>query len=126
MTSDRRRFGLFHNEPNTRHYARGSEVFRVGEPGTTMFAVSGGQVAVMLEGKVVDTLGPDEVFGEMALLDQSTRTATVVAVEDSDLVEIDKTRFYLLVRQNPHFALQLMQLLSDRLRRANALYAETR
>lgn len=46
----------------------------------------------------------------------------MVTLEDTELVEIDKTQFYLLVRQNPPFALQLMQLLSERLRRADALY----
>ena len=60
----------------------------------------------------------------MALLEHKTRAATVVTLAETELVEIDEPQFYILVRQNPHFALQLMQLLSERLRRADALYKE--
>ena len=87
-----------------------------------MYAIKRGQVAILVEGQAVDTLGEEEVFGEMALLEHKTRTATAVTVEETELVEIDEPQFYILVRQNPHFALQLMQLLSERLRRADALY----
>jgi CRP/FNR family cyclic AMP-dependent transcriptional regulator len=69
-------------------------------------------------------LGEEEVFGEMALLEHKTRGATVVVLAETELVEIDEPQFYILVRQNPHFVLQLMQLLSERLRRADALYKE--
>jgi len=45
--------------------------------------------------------------------------------EETELVEIDEPQFYILARQNPHFALQLMQLLSERLRNADALYRQS-
>mgnify|MGYP000387662651 CR=1 FL=1 len=122
MSDEPRRFGLFRNDPNTRHYASGAVVFSQGEEDDTMFAVSRGSVGIEVDGRRVAVLGPDEVFGEMALLEHGPRSATALALEQSELVEIDKTRFYILVRQNPHFALQLMQLLSERLRRADALY----
>lgn len=54
------------------------------------------------------------------------RTATVITLEETELVEIDKAQFYILVRQNPHFALQLMQLLSERLRNADTRYLRSR
>ena len=79
-------------------------------------------VAIMVDGVTVDTLAEDEVFGEMALLEQAARSASAVTLEETELIEIDEAQFYLFVRQNPHFALQLMQLLSERLRRADALY----
>jgi CRP/FNR family cyclic AMP-dependent transcriptional regulator len=87
-----------------------------------MFAIKRGKVAVMVGGKTVDTLGDEEIFGEMALLEHAARTARVVTLEETELVEIDEPQFYIFVRQNPHFALQLMQLLSERLRRPHALY----
>ena len=59
-----------------------------------------------------------------SLLEHKPRAATVVTLEETELVEIDEPQFYILVRQNPHVALQLMQLLSERLRRAHALYQE--
>jgi CRP/FNR family cyclic AMP-dependent transcriptional regulator len=87
-----------------------------------MFAIKRGSVAIMVDANTVDTLSEEEIFGEMALLEHATRTATVVTLEETELVEIDEAQFYIFVRQNPHFALQLLQLLSERLRRADALY----
>ena len=87
-----------------------------------MFAIKRGSVAIMVDANTVDTLTEEEIFGEMALLEHATRTATVVTLEETELVEIDEAQFYIFVRQNPQFALQLLQLLSERLRGADALY----
>ncbi len=122
MSANPRQFLLFRNAPNAVSYAPQSTIFRQGEAGELMYAIRRGKVAVQVRGQTVDTLGEGEIFGEMALLDQATRTATVVTLEETELVPIDKAQFYLLVRQNPHFALQLMQLLSERLRQTHALY----
>ena len=118
------KFGLFRHASHTKVYHPDTTIFRAGEEGHVMYAIKRGQVAILVEGQAVDTLGAEEVFGEMALLEHKTRTATVVTLEETELVEIDEPQFYILVRQNPHFALQLMQLLSERLRRAHALYQE--
>jgi CRP-like cAMP-binding protein len=87
-----------------------------------MFAIKRGRVAIMVAGNTVDILSEAEIFGEMALLERATRAATVVTLEETELVEIDEAQFYILVRQNPPFALQLLKLLSERLRSADALY----
>jgi len=86
-----------------------------------MYAIKRGRLEVLVHGRVIDTLGEDEVFGEMALLEDTTRSATVVALEETELVEIAAAQFHILVRQNPDFALQLMRMLSERLRRSHAL-----
>jgi len=122
VSSSSRKFGLFRNAMKTTVHPSGATIFQERDEGHSMFAIKRGRVAVMVGGTTVDVLGEEELFGEMALLDHATRTATVVTLEETELVEIDKTEFYILVRQNPHFALQLMQLLSERLRRADALY----
>src|SRR5262249_35275250 len=117
-----RKFGLFRNASKTTVYPPGPPSFAEGGEGRRMFAIKRGRVAVMVGGKTVDMLADEEIFGEMALLEHAVRTASVVTLEETELVEIDEPQFYLYVRQNPHFALQLMQLLSERLRRADALY----
>ena len=122
VTSEPRKFGLFRNAVKTMVYPAGTTIFQQGEQGQSMFAIKRGRVAVMVGGNTVDVLSDEEIFGEMALLEDATRTATVVTLQETEIVEIDKAQFYILVRQNPHFALQLMQLLSERLRRADALY----
>jgi CRP/FNR family transcriptional regulator, cyclic AMP receptor protein len=125
MSISPRKFGLFRNASPTQVHPAHATIFHEGEKGDVMYAIKRGQVAILVEGKAVDTLGVEEVFGEMALLEHKTRAATVVTLEETELVEINEPQFYILVRQNPHFALQLMQLLSERLRRADALYKET-
>jgi CRP/FNR family cyclic AMP-dependent transcriptional regulator len=122
VSSSSRKFGLFRNAPKTRVYPIGTTIFQEGDPGDSMFAIKRGKVAILVGGDTIDTPAEEELFGEMALLDDATRAATVVTLHETELVEIDKAQFYILVRQNPHFALQLMQLLSDRLRTADALY----
>jgi len=122
MAESPRRFDLFNHDPSAKRFAPQSVVFSEGDKGEFMYAIKSGRVEIRVGGRAVDALGPGEVFGEMALLENKPRTATVIAMEACELVEINREKFYLLVRQNPHFALQLMQLLSERLRKADALY----
>ena len=126
VSSEPRKFGLFRNALKTTLYPCGTTIFREGDEGHSMFAIKRGSVAITVDGNTVDTLTDEEIFGEMALLEHATRTAIVVTLEETELVEIDEAQFYLFVRQNPHFALQLMQVLSERLRRADALYRNAR
>jgi CRP/FNR family transcriptional regulator, cyclic AMP receptor protein len=122
MSSIPRKFELFTKAPTTALFPSGATIFQEGDAGDSMFAIKRGKVAIMVGGNIVDVLREEELFGEMALLEHTTRAATVVALEETELVEVDKAQFYSLVRQNPPFALQLMQLLSERLRNADALY----
>jgi len=115
------KFGLFRNAPEHTPKPAGTTVFAEGDGGHVMYAIKRGSVDVLVDGKIVDTIGEDEVFGEMALLERAPRSATVVTREDTELVEIDEAQFYLLVRQNPPFALQMLRVLSERLRHAHAL-----
>src|SRR5262249_2833696 len=122
VSSNSRRFGLFRPAPTPTAHPPGTAIFRGGDPGHSMSAIKRGRVAIMVGGNTVDPLSEEEIFGEMALLEHAARTATAVPLEETELVEIDEPQFYIFVRQNPHFALQLMQLLSERLRRADVLY----
>jgi len=115
------KFGLFHNATDTEVFPAGATVFVEGEDGHVMYAIKRGGVSVQVNGKEVDRLGEDEVFGEMAILDHKTRSATVVTTTETELIKIGEAEFCILVRQNPYFALQLMRLLSNRLRNSYAL-----
>ena len=66
-------------------------------------------------------LGAGESFGEMSLIDKRPRSATVTAVTDVVLAPISQGAFLVLVQDTPYFALEVMQSLSDRLRRANQM-----
>jgi CRP-like cAMP-binding protein len=90
MGIDSQKFGLFRHAPNTSVYPLGTTLFRAGDEGHVMYAIKRGSVVVLVDGKAVDTLGEDEVFGEMALLEHQTRTATVVTLEETELVGLTK------------------------------------
>ena len=63
------------------------------------------------------------IFGEMALIDDEPRSATVIARTDCRLLEVDRRRFEFMVSETPYFALAVMRVMADRLRKANARIA---
>ena len=83
-----------------------------------MFGVIEGEVELRLRNGRVLILGPDDIFGEMALVDSSPRSATAVAVTETTLAVVDRRRFLFLVGETPSFALQVMSNLAERLRAA--------
>jgi CRP/FNR family transcriptional regulator, cyclic AMP receptor protein len=111
---------MFRNEENTQSFAAGQKIFNEGETGELMYVVAKGQVDVLIHGKLVEQLDAGGVIGEMALIDTGTRSATAIAKTDCKLAPISKKRFHFLVQQMPHFALQLMRIMADRLRRSDS------
>jgi CRP/FNR family cyclic AMP-dependent transcriptional regulator len=85
-----------------------------------MYVVKEGEVEVIVNGKVVDTIGPGGILGEMALIDKQPRSATATAKTDCKLVSVDEQRFQRLVQQTPHFAIQVMRVMAQRLRQMDA------
>lgn len=108
---------LFRNETDTLAYAPGQVIFSEGDAAKAMYVVIEGQVNLSIKGKTVDQLGPGGVFGEMALIDAAPRIAAAIAASACKVVAVDEKRFNFLVQQTPHFALQLMRVITDRLRR---------
>ncbi|PYI72117.1 MAG: hypothetical protein DMF08_06915 [Verrucomicrobia bacterium] len=72
---------------------------------------------------VILCLGPGALLGEMALIDDTPRTANAVAKSPSRLAQIDRRRFHFLVQQTPRFSTHVMKILADRLRHTNAVMA---
>ncbi|PYJ18341.1 MAG: cyclic nucleotide-binding protein, partial [Verrucomicrobia bacterium] len=72
---------------------------------------------------VLEAAGPGALIGEMALIDDTPRTANAVAKTVCRLAQIDRRRFHFLVQQTPHFATHVMKTLADRLRHMNAVAA---
>jgi CRP/FNR family transcriptional regulator, cyclic AMP receptor protein len=108
--------GLFNNAKTVRDVPAGAVIFEEGTSGTEMFGVVEGEVEVRRANGAVRRIGPDETFGEMALIDRSPRSGTVVAVTDTKLAVIDRPTFLFLIQETPMFALQVMSSIAERLR----------
>jgi CRP/FNR family transcriptional regulator, cyclic AMP receptor protein len=98
-------------------FAAGQTIFTEGETGDVMYVVAEGEIDVLVRGQVIETIVEGGIVGEMALIDANPRSATVVAKTDCTLVAVDSKRFERLVSYNPFFALQVMRILAQRLRR---------
>lgn len=110
---------LFRHEKETVNLAPGDVLFRAGEAGHDMYVVLEGVLEVRVGDKVVESASAGAMLGEMALIDDSTRTATVVATAPSKLVPINLRRFHFLVQQNPFFASHVMKIMVERIRQMN-------
>ena len=108
---------LFRADDNPREFAAGNTIFSEGDAGDLMYVVIAGEVDLLVRGKLVEQLTPGGVLGEMALIDTGTRSATAIAKTACKLAPIDEKRFKFLVQQTPNFALQLMRIIAERLRR---------
>jgi CRP-like cAMP-binding protein len=115
---------------DTRTYQEGSVILSEDEPGEALFVLVRGKVKVVLYGEsgrevILSTFArAGEVFGEMALLDDAPRSATVAAMEPSTLLVLSRTDFRAQVDRHPSIALEVMTELSRRLRRADAIIGD--
>jgi CRP-like cAMP-binding protein len=100
-------------------FAAGDTVFTEGDKGDAMYVVRSGELSIEKNGKLMETVGPGGVFGEMALIDGSPRVATVRAKTDCEVAPINEKTFLFLVHETPYFAIAVMRTLADRLRRMN-------
>ncbi len=105
------------NEKNPLLFTAGQVIFHQGDAGDFMYGVVEGTVELLRQGTVIATLGPGEVFGEMAILDRQPRSADAMAKTDVKLAPVDERRFLMLVQNHPYFALTVMRIMAERLRR---------
>jgi CRP-like cAMP-binding protein len=110
-------FEIFSREPDLRPFKSGDTIFSAGEPGDCMFVIVEGEVGIHVSGVVVDRLKAGSIFGEMAIIDAGPRSGTAVAATDCKLAAIGEKRFLRLIEQTPRFALQIMRVVTERLRR---------
>ncbi len=115
-------FQMFRNQP-VEVFPAEAVIFQQGDPRTFMYVVNEGEVEIRLGGKVLEVVGPNGIFGEMAMIDGAPRTAAAVARTECKLVPVDQRRFQFLVQQTPYFAIEIMRLLVERLRRIDDLMA---
>ena len=95
-------------------------IFKEGQAGTFMYLVKSGKVGIAVGANLVEVVGPGGTFGEMAVVDQSPRTARAGAIEEVELLAVDRATLVELIRANPAFAMALMKGVAERLRHMNS------
>ena len=111
--------GLFRNETETVTLTAGQDLFKKGDAGQHMYVVKSGNLQVLDGNHVFETVPAGGIVGEMALISDDPRSATVRALSESVVIPIDERRFGFLTQQTPFFALRVMRVMSDRLRAMN-------
>jgi CRP/FNR family transcriptional regulator, cyclic AMP receptor protein len=110
---------VFRNETEIKTFSPGETIYSAGEIGDTMYAVLEGELNVVVNGVVVETIGVGGIVGEMALIDPAPRSASVVAKTEAKLAVVNQKRFTTLVQNTPFFALQVMRIMAQRIRNTN-------
>jgi CRP-like cAMP-binding protein len=108
---------------------RGTVLFNEGEPGESLFVVLSGKVKLgrrSADGRenLVAIMGPADEFGELSLFDPGPRTATATAVTDARLARLPKAALQKWVMERPQIGMQLLRVVSRRLRRSNTMLAD--
>jgi CRP/FNR family cyclic AMP-dependent transcriptional regulator len=97
-------------------YERGKIIMMTGQTAALMYVVVEGRVEISIRGALVERVGPGGVFGEMALVDQSPRSANAAAETDCALLAINRNVFLNLVKSEPTFGIALLSATAERLR----------
>lgn len=104
-----------------RSFPQGETIIREGTGGAAFYVIESGEVTVTVGGDFRATLGPGDYFGEIALLDEGARIATVTAATDLDCYGLTLWEFKPLVEENGVIAWKLLQTLAKELRQIEGL-----
>ena len=107
-----------------RKFSKDSVIFFEHDPGDSLFMILSGRVKVTIlsdDGReiILSVLGDKDFFGEMSLLDNEPRSATAIAMEDTEVVILHQKEFLSIVERRPRILVLLLAVLSSRLRKAN-------
>jgi signal transduction histidine kinase len=110
-----------------RHFAAHSEIFHEDDPGNGVYFVKDGLVEISSlvgasDRRVFSQLGPGEIFGEMAVIEHRPRSATAIALKDTDVYFLPRGEMLSIIERSPALAFGLLQQISHRLREFNHVY----
>ncbi len=110
-------YDLFADSKKKVAFTPGEVVFKEGDKGDFMYVVLEGEVLIIAGSQVVNELSKGDLFGEMALIDESPRSATATAKSEATLAQVDQADFLFLVQHSPFFSIHVMRILAERMRR---------
>ncbi|MGH2449231.1 MAG: cyclic nucleotide-binding domain-containing protein [Chloroflexota bacterium] len=112
----------------TRTFQPGQEIVKQGQQGVGLYCIQSGQVKVTQQtssgSREIRTMGAGQCFGELSLLDDAPRTATITALETTTTVSLDKMHFLAELKTYPEIALDMLPILTGWLRDADRTIAE--
>jgi len=111
---------LLARQMKARRFTEGSAVTTEGAGAAGFFVIVEGNASVSVGGEVRATLGPGDYFGEIALIDEGTRSATITAATDLRCYGLTVWEFKPFVEEHPQVAWAMLQTLARRLREAQA------
>ena len=99
-----------------RVYEPAAVIVKQGDPGVGFFMIMEGRVDVGHDGHKIREMGPGEFFGEMALMEERIRTATVTAKERTRCLQLVRWDFRALLKENPDLAVRMLEVVVQRMR----------
>ncbi|WP_193198719.1 cyclic nucleotide-binding domain-containing protein [Nostoc sp. MG11] len=108
---------IFQKQPNPKVFSAGQIIFEEGQPGDFMYGILEGEVDILVNDKVVETIETGEVFGVGVLVGVKNRTYTAIAKTDCKLAFLDEQGFLFAVQETPVFSIKVMKSYSERLSR---------
>ena len=112
---------LFRHQIDFQVVPAGQVLFREGERAEFMYVLMSGTAEIIVRNRVMETAEAGAIVGEMAMIDESVRSATVIAKTDCKFLPIERERFNFFIQQKPEFAQHVMRVLVDRLRRTDSV-----
>ena len=103
------------------HFAAGETIFTEGDEANVVYIIVSGEVEFLLNDMPIGTDGEGGIVGEMALINETVRSATARAKTECTLDTIDREQFLSLIQKSPPFALHVMRVMADRLRQINEM-----
>jgi len=116
-------YDLFRCNPLMVSIEENGHLFHEGDASNErMYVLISGQARILVKDRVMEEAGVGTVVGEMGIVSpHETRTATIQAVTDCEFAEFNAKQFHFLISQNPDFALEVMRVLAERLRRTDQM-----
>lgn len=120
VSPDFTKYSDFFDKNNIKEYKAGEYIFRRGDRADCLYVVLDGKVEIASGKRVLSIVEKGDIFGDMAMIDKTPRSADVRAFSDCTLASFDDYAFRFLVKKMPDFTLDIMRVMSDRLRSVNA------
>jgi CRP/FNR family transcriptional regulator, cyclic AMP receptor protein len=111
---------LFQYVKDSISFSAGQVIYKEGDNDHFAYVVLEGEVDVTFNGKHIETVGPGGLLGELAMVDNKPHSTTCTARTDVRVAPIDQQRFLFMVQETPFFAIEVMRVMADRLRKERA------